>query len=454
MPKVMATPFIKVVEPDRGNIETSTSRIRNYNVDVPHHQQDSRVPSGFLDAMEVRTEVFVKEQGVPAKNEFDGDDPRCVHIVAYSSIQTTLQHEIRDKDDNVVAPKKSETKAVPIGTIRIVPFPAGPHPEAGAQYWAGLKIGADGKPEPLPDHGDLGFEYEDRATSLHDGKEHYVKFGRLAVLKTHRRLGIASLLVSAAEDWLVAHPTYWNRSALEWGLQKLGSKHRELPEWNGLIGIHAQKSVSNSWSRWGFVMDQGMGTWWEEGIEHAGMFKRLRLSSRSLGIDPTLKQMIDHGTTSFVHGRKRYPVQPHYSERYPFSIQGAIDEEEAYKEKIANEGRDGQQKFKRRPLPDPMSKANPEWCQPSGRPISEQVRPARKEAGVITEGEGRMMKGLQEWSLVGGRDDGSSIGKGADCTPTDSTFSAKPTPSGSEGDSDEGLEIGCRNRTHRKQKGD
>lgn len=36
------------------------------------------IPQGFIDAMMVREEVFVKEQGVALENELDFDDRRCL----------------------------------------------------------------------------------------------------------------------------------------------------------------------------------------------------------------------------------------------------------------------------------------------------------------------------------------------------------------------------------------
>lgn len=36
------------------------------------------IPQGFIDAMMVREEVFVKEQGIALENELDFDDRRCL----------------------------------------------------------------------------------------------------------------------------------------------------------------------------------------------------------------------------------------------------------------------------------------------------------------------------------------------------------------------------------------
>ncbi|KAL8932109.1 MAG: hypothetical protein Q9211_006522, partial [Gyalolechia sp. 1 TL-2023] len=46
-------------------------------------------------------------------------------------------------------------------------------------------------------------------------------------------------------------------------------------EWKGLVLSHAQRSVKGWWEKMGFEEDEGMGVWWEEGIEHVGMWRRL-----------------------------------------------------------------------------------------------------------------------------------------------------------------------------------
>jgi hypothetical protein len=68
----MGTPFIAFLEP---------SNLDGYNRKLPPCEQPESIPKTFLDAMEVREEVFVKEQGVPLDNEFDSDDPRACHWV-------------------------------------------------------------------------------------------------------------------------------------------------------------------------------------------------------------------------------------------------------------------------------------------------------------------------------------------------------------------------------------
>lgn len=68
----MGTPFIAFLEP---------SNLDGYKRKLPFSEQPDSIPKTFLDAMEVREEVFVKEQGVPLDNEFDSDDSRACHWV-------------------------------------------------------------------------------------------------------------------------------------------------------------------------------------------------------------------------------------------------------------------------------------------------------------------------------------------------------------------------------------
>lgn len=68
----MGTPFITFLGP---------SDLNGYDRKKPATEQPQNVPKTFLDAMEVREEVFVKEQKVPLENEFDSDDPRACHWV-------------------------------------------------------------------------------------------------------------------------------------------------------------------------------------------------------------------------------------------------------------------------------------------------------------------------------------------------------------------------------------
>ncbi|KAH6680236.1 acyl-CoA N-acyltransferase [Halenospora varia] len=263
-----ATPFIAFQGP---------SDLDGYDRKLKPSEQPENIPKTFLDAMGVREEVFVHEQGVPLENEFDSDDPRACHWVVYASINTVTEPEKRDSEGNVVQRKKSGTRSQPIGTIRLVPFPHPPHPEPGSTYAAdALETTADlGSSDPLP-------YIIDRETTYHDGKEPYIKLGRIAVLKEFRGSGVSKILLNAAMMWARDNPTYFNPSISAMGMDKMGTSNIEdLPVWRGLMCVHAQEQVAKAWAKWGFDLDEGMGTWVEEGIPHVGMFQRLDVQNSS-----------------------------------------------------------------------------------------------------------------------------------------------------------------------------
>jgi predicted GNAT family N-acyltransferase len=79
-------------------------------------------------------------------------------------------------------------------------------------------------------------------------------------------------------SWAQQNPTYFNPSIKNMGMEKMGALLLdEIPVWKGLICVHAQEQVAKAWAKWGFKVDEGMGTWIEEGINHVGMFQRLNL---------------------------------------------------------------------------------------------------------------------------------------------------------------------------------
>ncbi|PMD45968.1 hypothetical protein L207DRAFT_506959 [Hyaloscypha variabilis F] len=262
----MGTPFLAFIGP---------TNLDGYNRSLPPSEQPSSIPKTFLDAMEVREEVFVQEQGVPLDNEFDADDARACHWVIYASINETTTPERQDADGNIVSSKQSITISKPIGTIRLVPFPHPPHHEPGSSYAAdALETSSSPTTEPLP-------YIVDRATTYHDGKEPYIKLGRLAVVKEFRGSGLARMLVSASMTWAQQNPTYFNPSVKSMGMEKIGALLLdEIPVWKGLICVHAQEQVAKTWAKWGYKVDEGMGTWIEEGINHVGMFQRLNIEKQ------------------------------------------------------------------------------------------------------------------------------------------------------------------------------
>lgn len=274
----MGTPFIQLLRP---------TNLDEYDRDRRPSEQSGDVPKTFLDAMEVREQVFVIEQNVPLANEFDSDDARSCHWVClilltagitngeqvvYASINTTTDPEVKDAEGNIVKRKRSVTRSTPIGTIRLVPFPHPPHPEPGSVF----TFNAEEEPAGPPPY------ITDRPTTFHDGKEPYIKLGRIAVVKEFRGAGVARMLADAALTWAQENPTFFNPSVTTLGMENLGAKKLEdIPVWKGLVCVHAQESVEKAWAKWGFELDEGMGTWEEEGIKHVGMFRRLPIVSNA-----------------------------------------------------------------------------------------------------------------------------------------------------------------------------
>ncbi|KAI0882557.1 uncharacterized protein GGS22DRAFT_46245 [Annulohypoxylon maeteangense] len=287
----MGTPFISLLEP---------TRLDGYDNTKPHTAQPAHIPRVFLDAMEVREAVFVEEQKVPLAFEYDADDARSCHWVVYASVNRTTEPEERDpQTGEVTKPRKSETRSVPIGTMRIVPFPHPPHPPSGARYVGNVLQEDDGKEDDSSSHDNAtaarprartltSVDTERQASALpfgadapttyHDGKEPYVKLGRLAVIPMFRGHHIAGQLWRAAKAWLEEHPTFFDPSVTELGMDQLKAGGAgDIPKWNGLICCHSQESAVKLYEKWGFKVDEGMGKWYEEGIPHVGMFQRLNI---------------------------------------------------------------------------------------------------------------------------------------------------------------------------------
>lgn len=180
---------------------------------------------------------------------------------------------MKDGEGNIVKRKQSVTRSTPIGTIRLVPFPHAPHPEPGSVF----TFNAEEEPAGPPPY------ITDRATTFHDGKEPYIKLGRIAVVKEFRGAGIARMLADAALTWAKDNPTFFNPSVTTVGMENLGAKSaEEIPVWKGLVCVHAQESVEKAWAKWEFQLDEGMGSWDEEGIKHVGMFRRLPIEGAAI----------------------------------------------------------------------------------------------------------------------------------------------------------------------------
>lgn len=76
-------------------------------------------------------------------------------------------------------------------------------------------------------------------------------------MANHRGKGLSRLLTEEAFRWLAAH------------------KSEVAVGYNGLVLCHGQVSVEKMYAKLGFVTDERLGRWNEEGIEHLGMWKRV-----------------------------------------------------------------------------------------------------------------------------------------------------------------------------------
>jgi len=158
--------------------------LANYDSAALHSTQSPDVPEVFRDAMSVREDVFVKEQKVALENEVDIDDARSFHWVAYASVGTSgsdgnaaMDGVTKDSATSAehTGRKGSTAMKLPVGTIRLVPPPHPPHPQPGSSH----KIDNH---EGLPQDMQSGLS----KTEMHDGKEAYIKLGRLSVLQPFR----------------------------------------------------------------------------------------------------------------------------------------------------------------------------------------------------------------------------------------------------------------------------
>lgn len=220
------------------------------------------IPEAFIEALSVRIPVFVEEQHCALDKEIDTDDARSWHWVVYASVSGPKI----DSGSNGER-RTSQGGKVAVGTIRLVPPPHPPHPIPGKHY-AGDELGEAAEAENL--------QTTDRATTHHDGREPYVKLGRLATLAAYRRLGLGRLLVNTALEWVSKNKEKVQESrgtdpveretSGNWGLRR---------EWRGLVLVHAQGEMERWWKGLGFVTDEEMGEWWEEGIRHVGMWRRV-----------------------------------------------------------------------------------------------------------------------------------------------------------------------------------
>ncbi len=206
------------------------------------------------------------EQHCSSANEIDADDAKSWHWVAFDDSSGRGNDDDDDDDRERAHPEvwrdevgyAVNVRPSAVGTIRLVPV------------GAAVERFNDAAPGTGPSHG---------PTQLWDGREPYIKLGRLATLFAHRGLGLGRLLVGAALEWATDHAIVLHRQGLnpcKSEIQQQEDGEVDAP-WKGLVLVHAQKVVEGFWRGLGFETDEGMGRWWEEGIEHLGMWRRLEI---------------------------------------------------------------------------------------------------------------------------------------------------------------------------------
>lgn len=81
--------------------------------------------------------------------------------------------------------------------------------------------------------------------------------------------------------WAAAHAGEIDRAAgrvaQESKLPLEGEVEVQVRPWRGLVLVHAQVDVERMYEGLGFVRDEGLGRWEEEGIMHVGMFRRVEV---------------------------------------------------------------------------------------------------------------------------------------------------------------------------------
>lgn len=168
------------------------------------------------------------EQHCSIENEIDDDDARSWHWICF---------ELDLNSNN----ESDAEKKIPVATMRLVPV--SPPSAEGHSSVEG------------PSHS---------PTTMWNGHEPYIKFGRLATLASHRGLGLGKLILKEAMQWAAS-----NRDILSKGAGG------EDNGWKGLALVHSQKEVEGFYAQLGFVTDEGLGVWLEEHIEHVGMWRRI-----------------------------------------------------------------------------------------------------------------------------------------------------------------------------------
>lgn len=282
------TEFLSMLSPPRNDLS-------EYDNTKPHAHQAASVPPLFLEAMSVREEVY-GEQGVPLEAEYDEDDARSWHWVVYASVASTSTSPPKSMRPEGSTTKEEDTRRasasaarLPVGTVRLIPPPHGPN-----KYIETATKGkiVDKHPDADPPPG----EGAEAVSKKNLPSEPYIKLGRLAVLAPYRKLGLAKLLINTALDYAKNNPhvIYQPPSPTTMELANLrGKDMQEAASWQGLVMIHAQANLKGYWEKHfrfkeelldenGQVEIEKEPIWMEEGIEHVGMWKRLKIDNSRL----------------------------------------------------------------------------------------------------------------------------------------------------------------------------
>jgi predicted GNAT family N-acyltransferase len=230
------TEFLCMLSPPRDKVD-------GYDNTKPCTEQTISVPPLFRDAMSVRETVY-GEQGIPLEAEFDEDDARSWHWIAYASVASTSMPPKYLRSDSPNTPAEDARRAsasasrMPVATIRLIPPPHGPN-----------KYLDEDKADKHADADPPSAELE----SAHPA-EPYVKLGRLATLKPYRGMGLAGLLINAVSDFAKNNPDTIYKPASPTAMERaqITEHGREQLAWEGLIMIHAQANLKKMWEKHGF----------------------------------------------------------------------------------------------------------------------------------------------------------------------------------------------------------
>ena len=270
--------FLVVIPPTP--ILSSYKPIASSTPDNDRKDANRNIPYAFQDAMTVREEVFVHEQNVPAENEVDEEEGRCWHWVVY--VNENMDHnakkrqnqEWEEEDCNRIEKIEMKRNVKPVATVRLVPPP---HTE----HYNSVEPSTLSAPGTTSSRASKS-SGDDALTGNASKKESYVKLGRLAVLSSHRRKGLAAYLVRTCLGWATTHQDEIDRFAGHAAV--CGHEERcdqKKQHWQGLVRIHAQADVIRWYERQGFKLDRDeegevRPGWDEEGIWHLGMWTRVQ----------------------------------------------------------------------------------------------------------------------------------------------------------------------------------